>query len=435
MKYDLVVVGGGPGGLMAAKTAAEDGLKVLLIERKKDITSTPRTDVSIFYWKFILPDEYIEPIMVEMGTGTTMQGAESGVRPKTKFNFLGPGFSVDYTGPVIPYYNYIKLSPAGYQVYCIKDDLWGFYFSRESILADLLAAVQKTKAEVLAGALALGVENTSDGVKVRVRTKSGEQTLEARKVIAADGIGSTVVNSLGLNQNRTARQAKVTGYILEGVEPDIYDHGAWLSCDIPSISPGPVYMGFHAEAGNLNLRHLITRSGEAIEKFMRHSRYAPWFRHARLVRKTAFAGSLYLPVLREPVAGNVLIIGDAISQENFIQGAIACGYQGAKATLKELNGQKGYLEYIDWLHKAFAFFALPGHFQLKRNRHIFTMALPNDEDVDYVFRLMQEQGKVGHPAGFVAENPELLKDERPEFYERLKKTIEEVNRLAVKGWG
>ncbi|MEE8619177.1 MAG: FAD-dependent monooxygenase [Dehalococcoidales bacterium] len=435
MKYDLVVVGGGPGGLMAAKTAAEDGLKVLIIERKRDITSTPRTDVSIFYWKFIIPDEYIEPVMVEMGTGTAMQGAESLIRPKTKFNFLGPDFSIDYTGPVIPYYNYIKLSPAGHQVHCIKDDLWGFYFSRETILADLLTAVQKTKAEVLTETLALGVENDTDGVRVRVRTKSGEQTLEAKKAIAADGIASTIVESLGLNQNRTSRQVKIAGYILVGVEPDIYDHGAWLSCDIPSISSMPVYMGFHAEAGDLNLRHLITYSEEAIEKFMRHSRYAPWFRHARLVRKTAFAGSIYMPVLREPVAGNVLIIGDAISQESFIQGAIACGYQGAKATLKELGGQKGYPEYINWLHKAFAFFALPDHFKIKQQRHIFTMALPNDEDIDYVFRLMQEQGKTGHPAGFVAENPELLKDERPGLYERLKKAIEEVNRLAVKGWG
>ena len=48
-KYDLIVVGGGPGGLMAAKTAAEDGLKVLLIERKKDITEINRACTQIFY--------------------------------------------------------------------------------------------------------------------------------------------------------------------------------------------------------------------------------------------------------------------------------------------------------------------------------------------------------------------------------------------------
>jgi len=34
VKYGLIVVGGGPRGLMAARTAAEDGLKVVLIERK-----------------------------------------------------------------------------------------------------------------------------------------------------------------------------------------------------------------------------------------------------------------------------------------------------------------------------------------------------------------------------------------------------------------
>jgi len=49
MKYDLIVVGGGPGGLMAAKTAAEDGLKVIVIERKRNITEINRTCVQIFY--------------------------------------------------------------------------------------------------------------------------------------------------------------------------------------------------------------------------------------------------------------------------------------------------------------------------------------------------------------------------------------------------
>ncbi len=49
MKYDIIVCGAGPGGLMAAKTAAEDGLKVLLIERKRDITEINRTCCQIFY--------------------------------------------------------------------------------------------------------------------------------------------------------------------------------------------------------------------------------------------------------------------------------------------------------------------------------------------------------------------------------------------------
>jgi len=49
MKYDLIVAGGGPAGLMAAKTAAEDGLKVLLLERKKEIARITRDCAQIFY--------------------------------------------------------------------------------------------------------------------------------------------------------------------------------------------------------------------------------------------------------------------------------------------------------------------------------------------------------------------------------------------------
>ena len=36
MMYDVAIVGAGPGGLMAARTAAKKGLKVVLIEKRKE---------------------------------------------------------------------------------------------------------------------------------------------------------------------------------------------------------------------------------------------------------------------------------------------------------------------------------------------------------------------------------------------------------------
>ena len=88
MKYDLIVVGGGPAGLMASKTAAEDGLKVLLIERKKDITEVKRlcgqlTNISLINVSGKLKYGYTEPLNFDIGTDKTM------------VHFPGPGFSID----------------------------------------------------------------------------------------------------------------------------------------------------------------------------------------------------------------------------------------------------------------------------------------------------------------------------------------------------
>jgi len=423
MKYDLIVVGGGPGGLMAAKTAAEDGLKTLLIERKRNITEINRGCSQIFYTHKLTvraggesdtgtphSDGYIEPVSVE----------SDGV--KTRFHFPAVGFSIDYEGCLRPYLNWVYVSPGRYAInhHPWNDQPWGFYFHKETFLAGLLASAEKAGVEVRAEALGLAAENTRDGVKVWVRGKSGEETLEAKAAIASDGVTSKIVDSLGLNEKRPVLSKRSAGggfihYIMDGVETGFPD-SSWLSWAIPSLSPGGSLMiGLSADN-----RHTVAAGGvapvAALERFLSAPKYADMFRHAQLVKKEAVSINRTLGPIREPVAGNVVVIGDAAAPiETWIQGAVASGYQAVKAIEKELNGQKGYPGYIAWWQQAFAF-NTPEY--AKTVRILYSLAgVCSDEDIDYIYKLFQ--GRTGIPVMLVARNMELIKEGRPELYEKL----------------
>ena len=54
MDYDVTIVGAGPAGLMAAKRAAKHGLKVILIEKRKDIANVTRACCQ----HFIMDEDY-----------------------------------------------------------------------------------------------------------------------------------------------------------------------------------------------------------------------------------------------------------------------------------------------------------------------------------------------------------------------------------------
>jgi len=423
MKYDLIVVGGGPGGLMSAKTAAEGGMKVVLIERKKDLTKIHRACAQIFYIDKVTAspdsekgksraDGYIEPVTVEL------------LPDRCRFNFLGPGFSLDYDGSYQPYYNWIDLSPSGHMIHRHKpnDKIWGIYYDKEVFLSGLLSSVKKAGVEVLQDTVAMGAENTPDGVKVKIRGKSGEQVLEARNAIAADGQTSTIVESLGLNKQRQVMSPpiKILAYEMEGVETK-YPPFSFLWITLPSINP-VMNFGVGIAAEDRALVWAMT-AGEpptkVIEAFMKHPSYAPWFRNARVVKETAATSDTGLRTpIREPVAGNVVIVGDAGAPvETWIQGALACGFQAVKAIKKELSGQKGYPEYISWWQRAFAFndphyWKVAAVFPLNR--------ICNDEEIDFLYSLFE--GKIGCAMGLIAKNLDLIKQKRPALYEKLIKT-------------
>ena len=417
-KYDLIIVGAGPAGLMAAKTAAEDGLKVILVERKRNITEINRACSQIFYTNKLAPlfpakDAYIEPVSVECEAN------------KTRFHFPVPGFSVDYEGCLRPYLNWIHLSPSGYQInrYKLNERPWGFYFHKETFLAGLYASAEKAGSEVLPETIGLGAENTKDGVEVRVQGKSGKQTLEARTAIAAEGVVSKIADSLGLNKKRQVLIPRGVGfvhYIMEEVETGLPD-SSWLTWTFPSLnSYGNIMIGLSAD-NRLTVGAMNPDPVAVLNEFMNHPKWAHMFRHVRVVKKEASVGTVLSPI-REPVAGNVVIVGDAAGEgpNTWIQGASACGYQAVKAIEKELNGQKGYPEYIAWWQQAFAFNAIIPDYAKMLPSNVYGLSkVCSDEEVDDIYSLFQ--GKTGIPSRLVNDNLELIKERRPGLYEKLTK--------------
>jgi len=400
-------------------------LKVVLIERKKNITEINRTCNQEFYIRKMSPskakyhgDGYIEPVSLEVDD------------KKYRLHFPGPGFSLDYVGPLKPYYNAIHVSPSGYLIYDTKDTIRSFFYQKEAFLTGLLTSAQKAGAEILPETIGVGAENSSDGVKVTVRGKVGRQTLEARAAVAADGLNSTIVDSLGLNKKRRVLGPlmKFVGYDLEGVETDLPPFSV-VCLYIPSINSRRfciIVMG--QMTGDKTA--LVSGTEEDLQALMKRPNFAPWFRHARVVNKNAVAvGTKHgiLTAIKEPVEGNVVIVGDAGAvTETWIQGAVASAYMAVKAIEKELNGQNGYPEYIDWWQKAF-YFHKPDYFRMLFQLFSLANALSSDEDVDYLFKLFQ--GKEGFPQVLVAENLELVRAGRPELYERLKKSYEEAEKM------
>jgi len=425
MKYDLIIVGAGPGGLMAAKEAAAAGLKVALIERKKNITEVNRACVQIFYINKITPnpetgrgesknDGYIEPVSVEL------------VPNKALLHFPKPGFTFDFAGPMRAYHNWVQYSPGGKLIhrYQPENKVWGFFYKKEAVLETLLADVEKGGVEIINGTMALGAEDKGDGVSVSLRTDAGEKKLAAKRLIAADGLSSKIVESLGFNEGRTFRPTRhILLYVLDGVSGR-YTTNSWMSWTIPSLAKtGNIFMGLLADGLNLLGVGVTSGSGtrpaDTLDKFLKHKSVQGFFADARVVDKKPTAITARTP-LKDPARGNVILVGDSgSSAETWVQGAMASGYQAVKAIVKEMDGKPGNAGYNQWWLEAFAF-----------NRPVYVKILAamyplsrlcTDDELDYIYDSLSD--KIGIPQLLLAEHIDLIKKGRPELYEKLQEGI------------
>jgi flavin-dependent dehydrogenase len=163
-KYDLVIVGAGPAGLMAAKTAGENGLAVALLERKTDIATIQRSDGGGLDTK-----DY-----------TFGQIVTYNERDK-KLCFPVGGFTIPYDGPSTNIYGFQLHSPGGRRI--LFGD-WeevsrkgsevrvGITISKEMLLGGLLQEAEKYHAEIFPGINVTDVVKT--GETLRVTTNGGD---------------------------------------------------------------------------------------------------------------------------------------------------------------------------------------------------------------------------------------------------------------------
>jgi digeranylgeranylglycerophospholipid reductase len=178
LNYDVVVVGGGPAGCMAAKYAAKAGASTLIVEDDAEIG---------------------EPVQCA-GLLSTRALEESELRNRNPF------VNCEIRGAVV-------YSPS-YALTLESPTQRAFAIRRNVFDQELAKAAQKAGADLILKSRVKQVRQRSDERELTLTTaaENGAQGIRAKVVIGADGVKSTIAQSAGL----TVAQRNLTCVQIEG---------------------------------------------------------------------------------------------------------------------------------------------------------------------------------------------------------------------------
>jgi flavin-dependent dehydrogenase len=130
----------------------------------------------------------------------------------------------------------------------------------------------------------------------------------------------------------------------------------------------------------------------------------------------------FMPI-EKPVMGNVLAIGDAAAfAEVENQGALMCGYNAGRAMFKELEGENGINEYLEWWQDSFEF-NKPDIHRIAQGFAINPYY--EDEEIDYLFSLAEGKALEGTINQYKI--PKILWDAIFQYKERIQKERPELS--------
>ncbi|MFQ5634609.1 MAG: FAD-dependent monooxygenase [Gammaproteobacteria bacterium] len=416
--YDLIIVGAGPGGCMAARQAARSGLDVLLVEKRKEAGMVTRFCSRLLRLGEggFSSDKQVTDIDMNRATCTIEVGAPG--EHVIHMHGLPKDASFSYAGELDPCFNETWVAPSGASFDRDPNSrtIDGFVIDKEAMLGGLLEDAVEAGCRIRAATKCLEIEDTDDEVRLRVKSGAGEETLLARRVILADGSFSSLMEQLGFNQGRPGGPGRLRfmSFILDRCDSP-FSEMRRLRCTQPSVHKGYFHIGpWPPGLWEISCSAPVAstvRLPQVLQKFLTESAFAPMFAGADIVDRQGCSMDLRPPV-RDAARGRVICIGDnAAYAETAIKGAFGCGYKAAAATASSLDGKDGNDEYNRYWTHAFNFFS-PQY----NRRSVRLPPIPsvlNDDETNALFGWLAERGICGMPSDILPDNRERLTADLP----------------------
>ena len=436
-KYDVIVVGAGPSGLLAAKAAGLSGFNVALVERKSDISGLDRlcgqTLVS-------MNDYYFGDIINYNREGK-------------RISFLNNGLSFKYDGPVQNCNAWHIFSPCGNRLpFGLPEETRkkgdqgavGIAYDKEILFKCLLDEVKDAGVDLFPGVNVTEVSAGADGVRVGGSGKS----FEGEYVIAADGTNSRIAGMQGFNKDRTFYcYLLCKGYYMRGVKAPAQDI-LISSITQKTIAPGLMFIFPRPYDDELNVVFIDldprVNLDDVADYFMKENPYfSEWFKGAEQVKQFAASQYIYSPV-NVPYKDRVLLAGDTgACQELENSGAMISGWKAGCAVAAALKEDKvgmqsqGISSYLDWWKSTYIE-------KCSHEAYLMNFALPyvidREEDLDYIFSLVKEPlppcwnpyAAVNHMGRFMQGVMPTIQKERPDIMAKLAKMSSPMTEILEK---
>ncbi len=305
--YDVVVVGAGPAGSMAAKTAAELGLNVLLVEKRQEI-GTP----------------------VRCAEGVSRENIERFFEVDKKW------IAAEVVGAKIyaPDKTEVVMSEemAGNEV--------GYVLERKIFDRHVARLAAKAGAEVYVKTAVTDFERKNGALKVKLRRLGEEWEVETKILIGADGVESRIGRKAGIIKTLKMNEVEsCTQYLMTGLDIDENYTYFYLGRE---VAPGGYAWIFPKGNGSANVgigvlpKMAQKTAREYLDAFIEREGI-----EGKIVEVVAGAVPVYGEV-ETAVADNIMLAGDAAYHADPITGggianALAAGYYAGKVAAEAVE--------------------------------------------------------------------------------------------------